>query len=220
MKRILACLATLTLAATIASSAQGQSAIQLPAQTPIPTPSPVPAPILAPVQMADQAAAPAPDKAPQKAPNLIQRVFDPLGDALAAAEQSIVENAAAWSLRATLYHGGSGMSGRDSLGCRVSPMRTVAVDPAIVSRRSIIFIKETVGLPLAGGGVHDGYWYASDTGGAIKGSRIDLFTGPGAGSMRALQGLNLRTLTVSKVGDFSGCPPLDGGLGEKVADAH
>ena len=32
---------------------------------------------------------------------------------------------------------------------------------------------------LPGGGMHDGYWYASDTGGAIKGARIDLFTGPG-----------------------------------------
>ena len=63
-------------------------------------------------------------------------------------------------------------------------MRTVAVDPSVVSRRSIIFIKETVGMPLDGGGVHDGYWYASDIGGAIKGARIDLFTGPGAGSMR------------------------------------
>jgi len=213
MKRILACLATLTLAATIATGAQGQSAIQPPAQTPIPS---------ADVTRADpsQLPAPAADAAPQKSPNVLQRVFDPLGDVLAAAERSLVENAEAWSLKATLYHGGRGMSGHDSLGCRVSPMRTVAIDPAIVSRRSIIFIKETVGMPLPGGGLHDGYWYASDTGGAIKGSRIDLFTGSGAASMRAIEALNLKTLTVSKVGDFSGCPPLDGGIGDKVADAH
>ena len=130
-----------------------------------------------------------------------------------AAIWSTVENATAWGLKATLYHGGGGMSSRDSLGCKVSPMRTVAIDRALITRGAILFIKETVGMLLPGGGVHDGYWYASDTGGAIKGQRIDLFTGPGAASMRALASLNLRTLTVTKVGDFSGCPPTDGGAG-------
>ena len=32
-------------------------------------------------------------------------------------------------------------------------------------------------------------------------------------------GVNLKTVTVTKVGDFSGCPPIDGGAGVKVADA-
>jgi hypothetical protein len=96
-------------------------------------------------------------------------------------------------------------------------MRTVAVDPAIVSRRTIIFIKETVGLVLPDGSIHDGYWYASDIGPAIRGARIDLFTGRGAASMKPLQILNLKTLTVSKVGEFSGCPPMDGGSGANVA---
>jgi hypothetical protein len=53
---------------------------------------------------------------------------------------------------------------------------------------------------------HDGFWYASDTGGAIKGKRIDLYTGSGAGSMRPLMKLNLKTLTVKRVGEFDGCP--------------
>jgi 3D (Asp-Asp-Asp) domain-containing protein len=145
--------------------------------------------------------------------------YDPLGDAISAALRSDAENASDWALKATLYHGGRGVSGRDSLGCPVAAMRTVAVDPAIVSRRSIIFIKETVGMPLPDGGVHDGLWYASDVGGAIKGPRIDLFTGVGAASMRAMAALNLRTVTVTKVGDFSGCPPTDGGAGVRVADA-
>ena len=137
--------------------------------------------------------------------------YDPIGDIIAGANQSAIENATDWTLKATLYHGGGGMSGRDSMGCRVSPMRTVAIDRALITRGAILFIKETVGMLLPGGGVHDGYWYASDTGGAIKGDRIDLFTGPGAGSMRAAEQLNLKTLTVSKVGQFKGCPPLDGG---------
>ena len=144
--------------------------------------------------------------------------YDPIGDVLAASEQSTVENASAWSLKATLYHAGRSIRSRDSLGCPVAAMRTVAVDPALVARHSIIFIKETVGLPMEGGGVHDGYWYASDIGGAIKGARIDLYTGSGSGSMRPLRDLNLKTLTVTKVGEFSGCPPQDGGVSLKVAE--
>jgi 3D (Asp-Asp-Asp) domain-containing protein len=146
--------------------------------------------------------------------------YDPMGDAITAALRSQDENASDWALRATLYHGGGGMKAHDSLGCPVAAMRTVAVDPAIVARRSIIFIKETVGLPLPGGGVHDGFWYASDVGGAVKGQRIDLFTGLGAASMRAMASLNLRTVTVTKVGEFSGCPPIDGGASLRVADAE
>ena len=137
--------------------------------------------------------------------------YDPIGDIIAGTTESALENATDWSLKATLYHGGGGMSARDSLGCKVSPMRTVAIDRALITRGAILFIKETVGMLLPGGGVHDGFWYASDTGGAIRGARIDLFTGHGAQSMRPLQPLNLRTLTVTKVGEFKGCPPIDGG---------
>jgi 3D (Asp-Asp-Asp) domain-containing protein len=113
-----------------------------------------------------------------------------------------------WFLKATLYHaGGGGGDAKDSLGCRPVPMRTVAIDPRLIPRRTILFIAETVGLPMPGGGVHDGYWYASDTGGSIKGSRIDLFTGHGHGSMAPAARFNLRKLTVTKAGQFDGCPP-------------
>jgi 3D (Asp-Asp-Asp) domain-containing protein len=144
---------------------------------------------------------------------------DPIGDLIAETNPPAVLPLTGMNLRATLYHTGRRMNSRDSLGCPVSPMRTVAVDPSLVSRHSIIFIKETVGLPLGDGGVHDGYWYASDIGGAIKGQRIDLFTGQGAASMRPLEGLNLKVLTVARVGEFSGCPPVDGGVGTRVATA-
>ena len=85
-------------------------------------------------------------------------------------------------------------------------MRTVAVDPKVIPRHSVLFIKETVGLKLPDGTIHDGYWYASDVGGAIKGARIDLFTGAGAASMKVLQALNLTTISAVKVGMFEGCP--------------
>jgi 3D (Asp-Asp-Asp) domain-containing protein len=85
-------------------------------------------------------------------------------------------------------------------------MRTAAVDGVAVPRRTKLFIQQTVGLRMPDGRLHDGYWYASDTGGAIKKGRIDLYTGTGAGSMRPLMPLNLATLTVTKVGEFTGCP--------------
>jgi membrane-bound lytic murein transglycosylase len=95
----------------------------------------------------------------------------------------------------------------DALGCKVVAMRTVAVDKALIPRRSVLFIKETVGLKMPDGSAHDGYWYASDVGGAIKGQRIDLFTGSGARSMGPARALNLASLTAVKVGEFKGCPP-------------
>ena len=85
-------------------------------------------------------------------------------------------------------------------------MRTAAVDGVSVTRHTILFIKETVGLPMPDGRRHDGYWYASDVGGAIHKGRIDLYTGAGAGSMRSMMPLNLAMLTVAKVGQFKGCP--------------
>ncbi len=122
--------------------------------------------------------------------------------------KALAQAAPDWSLQARLYHGGQkGMSSRDSLGCKVVALRTVAIDPRVVPKRTILFIKESVGLPLPGGGVHDGLWYASDTGGAIKGSKIDLFTGFSKASMKTVMALNLKRLTVSKVGKFDGCPP-------------
>ena len=113
-----------------------------------------------------------------------------------------------WHAHASLYHaGGGGATGNDSLGCRPVAMRTVATDPRVIPRRTRLFIRETVGLRLSDGTVHDGYWYASDTGGAIKGQRVDLYTGNGRGSMQQARRLNQRTLTITQAGRFVGCPP-------------
>ena len=48
---------------------------------------------------------------------------------------------------------------------------------------------------------------ALDTGGAIKGQKIDLYTGNGRGSMAQARRLNMRTLTIADAGRFDGCPP-------------
>ena len=133
---------------------------------------------------------------------------DPVGDLITSLVSGALPGAGVFNVKATLYHAGAkGVGALDSLGCRVVPMRTIAVDKSIIPRRTVIFIKETVGLKMPDGADHDGYWYASDVGGAIKGKRIDLYTGHGAASMRPIQKLNLATLTAVKVGNFTGCPP-------------
>jgi 3D (Asp-Asp-Asp) domain-containing protein len=133
---------------------------------------------------------------------------DPIGDLITSALTGALPGSADYQLVATLYHGSQrGMRALDSLGCKVVPMRTVAVDGHALPRHTRLFIKETVGLPMPDGSKHDGYWYASDTGPAIHAGRIDLFTGSSAGSMTPLMSLNLAKLTVMRAGVFQGCPP-------------
>ena len=113
-----------------------------------------------------------------------------------------------WSAKASLYHaGGGGATGNDSLGCRPVAMRTLATDPRVIPRRTKLFIRETVGMRMPDGTLHDGYWYASDTGGASRGQRVDLYTGHGRGSMQPVMRFNQRRLTISNAGRFDGCPP-------------
>jgi len=138
----------------------------------------------------------------QSAPN------DPVGDLITSVISGALPGTGVFNVKATLYHAGArGVGVLDSLGCKVVPMRTLAVDKSIIPRRTVVFIKETVGLRMPDGQTHDGYWYASDVGGAIKGQRIDLYTGHGAASMKPMQKLSLATLTAVKVGEFKGCPP-------------
>jgi len=128
--------------------------------------------------------------------------------ALTEEQQALMAEDPKWRASARLYHaGGGGATGNDSLGCRPIAMRTVAVDPRYIPRRTRLFIPETVGMRLSDGSRHDGFWYASDTGGAIKGQKIDLYTGHGRGSMNQAMRLNMRNLTIVDAGRFDGCPP-------------
>lgn len=142
-------------------------------------------------------------------PSQAQTSDDPIGDLIVQAlSMMAVPTLPDWRLKATLYHAGAkGVGSLDSIGCRPVAMRTAATDPRQIPRRTVLFIKETVGLDMPDGSKHDGYWYASDVGGAIKGDRIDLYTGHGKGSMKPLMPFNLSKLSVSKVGNFKGCPP-------------
>ena len=127
---------------------------------------------------------------------------------LSPEQQALMAEDPDWTARVNLYHaGGGGATGNDSLGCRPIAMRTIATDPRYIPRRTRLFIPETVGMRMADGAIHDGYWYASDTGGAIKGQKIDLYTGHGRGSMSPAMRFNQRRLTLVDAGRFDGCPP-------------
>ncbi len=133
---------------------------------------------------------------------------DPFGALIDQARQVVDQITTDLKLHATLYHSGAnGVGHRDSLGCAVVPMRTLAVDPTVIPKRAVVFIKETVGMLLPDGSVHDGMWYASDTGGAIKGKTVDLFTGSAKTSLQQFGKLNIATLNAAVVGSFDGCPP-------------
>lgn len=64
---------------------------------------------------------------------------------------------------------------------RLLPYRTISVDPSHIPYGTVIYIPkaagDTITLPDCSKIVHDGYFFAGDTGGAIKGAHIDTFTG-------------------------------------------
>jgi len=66
-------------------------------------------------------------------------------------------------------------------GMILVPFRTIAVDPAHLPYESLIFIPQARGkeikLPSGSLAIHDGYFFAADTGSAIKQNHIDVFGG-------------------------------------------
>ena len=87
---------------------------------------------------------------------------DMIGDLIGQVAAKVEPFLDTFGLKATLYHMGvRGIHDHDSLGCKVVPMRTAAVDGINVKRHSVLFIKETVGLPMPDGKLHDGYWFAT-----------------------------------------------------------
>ena len=64
---------------------------------------------------------------------------------------------------------------------KLIPFRSIAVDKNTIPYGTVLYIPAAKGisfqLPDGSYAVHDGYFFASDTGGAIKGNHIDTFTG-------------------------------------------
>jgi len=61
------------------------------------------------------------------------------------------------------------------------PYRTMAVDPGTIPFGSVIYVPAARGRPirLPNGEyrIHDGYFFAADRGGAIRGNHVDVFSG-------------------------------------------
>lgn len=64
---------------------------------------------------------------------------------------------------------------------RLVPFRTIAVDKDVIPYGTVIYIPkvkgQSISLPNGEQTIHDGYFFAGDTGGAIKKNHIDIFTG-------------------------------------------
>lgn len=69
--------------------------------------------------------------------------------------------------------------GRGAMGTAITPLRTVAVDSAVIPLGTPIYIPEFDGLPLdeEQSGVHDGCFIAQDRGTRVVGEHVDVFTG-------------------------------------------
>lgn len=70
-----------------------------------------------------------------------------------------------------------GCYGITATGNWVLPFHTMAVNPSLMPYRGVYYIPGTRGLTLPNGEVHDGFWFAHDTGGAFLNTsgRIDLY---------------------------------------------
>ncbi len=64
---------------------------------------------------------------------------------------------------------------------QVVPYRTIAVDRRVIPIGSVVFIPaargQAITLPSGYQAVHDGFFFAADTGGAVRGNHIDVFVG-------------------------------------------
>lgn len=77
-----------------------------------------------------------------------------------------------------------GAYGDGVLDYRLVPYRTIAVDKNTIRFGTVLFVPQAKGveihLPSGDTIKHDGYFFAGDTGGAIKGKHIDVFCGTSA----------------------------------------
>lgn len=80
--------------------------------------------------------------------------------------------------------GGTGTCDGATTRFKLLPHRSIAVDRSVIPLGSAVFIPRLRGAPiqLPGGrsATHDGFVFAADTGGAIRGHHIDYFKGPAA----------------------------------------
>jgi 3D (Asp-Asp-Asp) domain-containing protein len=67
--------------------------------------------------------------------------------------------------------------GRGATGKPITPLRTIAVDSAVIPLGTPVYIADFAGLPRPDGSKHDGCFLAEDRGVRVIGRQIDVFTG-------------------------------------------
>lgn len=86
-----------------------------------------------------------------------------------------------WNVSRTKFKIARGEYGDGVRRYKLVPYRTIAVDRTRIPYGSIVYIPSARGneitLPDGSKTVHDGYFFAGDTGGAIKGTHIDVYIG-------------------------------------------
>jgi 3D (Asp-Asp-Asp) domain-containing protein len=86
-----------------------------------------------------------------------------------------------WNVSRTKFRVARGEYGDGVRRYKLIPYRTIAVDRTRIPYGSIVYIPEARGneitLPDGTKEIHDGYFFAGDTGGAIKGAHIDVYIG-------------------------------------------
>ena len=96
-------------------------------------------------------------------------------------------------------------------GCRLVPFHSISVDTRVIPLFTKLVIPKTKGMKLPDGTIHDGVWYALDTGGAIKRDRVDLFVGAGKAALEIMRGheiYHLTKLEVTLLGRVPACPSV------------
>ena len=88
---------------------------------------------------------------------------------------------ARWRTQGRVRFGVSrGVNGDGVRGYKLVPYRTIATDPAVVPTGSAVYLPSARGVEVRIDDqvvVHDGWFFAADVGGAIRGAHIDTFTG-------------------------------------------
>ncbi len=67
--------------------------------------------------------------------------------------------------------------GRGATGHAITPLKTIAVDSAVIPLGTHVYIPEFVGLPRPDGTLHTGCFLAEDRGIKVTGRQVDVFTG-------------------------------------------
>lgn len=90
-------------------------------------------------------------------------------------------------------------------GMVLVPYRSIAVDPTTIAFGSVIFIPRARGtgidLPSGQRATHDGFFFAADRGGAIRGNHIDVFVGAGPNPFRFVGRGNFDAYLIGDAGE-------------------